>query len=195
MKQFKFPILFFVLLTSVTNLIAQDNYALSAQLTTIDGTSNLHGWHQKIEKISGKGEVKQGADKSLSLQALNIVIQVNSIKGSEGSGMDSKAYKALKADKFPEITFALTEPVANIPYGASTYSVAAKGHLTIAGVTRSITMPVKIALSEDKKIIVDGVQQVKMTDYGIDPPTALLGMLKTGDVITINFKTTFSSLN
>ena len=31
-----------------------------------------------------------------------------------------------------------------------------------------------------------------MTDYGVDPPTAMFGMLKTGDAITINFETTFS---
>jgi len=195
MKRFRIPALGFVLFITINNLMAQDNYAVSNQLITIDGTSNLHSWHQKVEKISGKGEVKLAVDKSLSLQALSIVIKVSSIKGSEGSGMDNKAYKALKADKFPEITFSLTEPLANIPYGVNAFPAAAKGRLTIAGVTRSIIMPVKIAVSEDKKIIVDGIQQVKMTDYGIDPPTALLGMLKTGDTITINFKTTFSSLN
>jgi hypothetical protein len=38
-------------------------------------------------------------------------------------------------------------------------------------------------------------QHVKMTDYDIIPPSALFGLLKTGDVITINFKTTFLADN
>ena len=40
-----------------------------------------------------------------------------------------------------------------------------------------------------------GAQQVKMTDYGVDPPTALFGVLKTGDAITISFNTTFAFVN
>jgi len=194
MKLFKTPLLLFVLLVAVNHLMAQDNYSLSTEVVTVNGTSNLHAWHQNVGKISGKGEVKQAADKSLSMQTLNIIIQVNSIKADE-SGMNSRTYKALKADKFPEITFSLTEPIANIPSGANAFATTAKGRLTIAGVTKPVTMPVKITIGEDKKITIDGIQPVKMTDHGIDPPTALLGMLKTGDVVTINFKTTFSSAN
>jgi polyisoprenoid-binding protein YceI len=195
MKRFKILIPGFILFMIMNNVMAQDVYSLSAHVTTINGTSNLHNWHSTVEKISGKGEVKPGADKSLSLEAFNIVVQVNSIKGDGGSGMDGKTFKALKADKFHEITFVLTDPVVNIPYGSNAYTVAAKGRLTIAGVTKPITMSIKIATNEDKKLIVEGAQPVKMTDYGVDPPTAMLGMLKTGDVITINFKTTFSLLN
>ncbi|HEY2583884.1 MAG TPA: YceI family protein [Mucilaginibacter sp.] len=194
MKLFKILSLVVGLISSINIAIAQDNYSLSTQVVTINGTSNLHGWHENVEKVTGKIEVKQNADKSLSLQGLSIIVNVNSIKSDE-SGMNSRTYKALKADKFPEITFALIEPLANIPAGAKAHSASAIGHLTIAGVTRSIIIPVKITLDEDKKITVDGVQQVKMTDYGIDPPTALLGMLKTGDVVIIDFKTSFSSMN
>ena len=32
---------------------------------------------------------------------------------------------------------------------------------------------------------------MKMTDYGIEPPKALLGTIKTGDDIKIIFKTVF----
>jgi polyisoprenoid-binding protein YceI len=194
MKRFKISAFLTVLLITTNNLMAQDNYTLTAQVTSINGTSNLHNWHESVEKISGKGEVKQGVDKSLSLQSLNIFVSVNAIKSDE-SGMVSKTYKALKSDKFPEITFVLSEPVLNIPTGAISYPVAAKGQLTIAGVTKAVIMPVKVSVTEDKKIIVDGSQPIKMTDFGIDPPTALLGMLKTGDTITLSFKTTFSPFN
>lgn len=195
MAPIKIPTLVLGLFITINNLMAQDNYSLSTQTVTINGTSNLHKWNERVENLSGKGDIKQAFDKSISIQTLNIVVPVNSIKSDE-SGMISKTYKALKGDRFPEITLTLTEPVANIPFGANAYSALAKGRLTIAGVTRSIIIPVKITVDkDDKKIIIDGAQQIKMTDYGIDPPTALLGMLKTGDIVTINFKTGFSSLN
>jgi polyisoprenoid-binding protein YceI len=194
MKQLKTPSLLFAFLFVVSTAMAQDNYSLTTHVTTINGTSNLHAWHENVEKITGKGEVKQNADKTVSLQAFSLTINVNAIKSDE-SGMNSRTYKALKGDKFPEITFVLTEPIVNVPAGAKAHSVTASGHLTIAGVTKSITIPVKITLNEDKKIVIEGAQPVKMTDYGMDPPTALLGMLKTGDTVTIDFKTTFSALN
>ena len=188
----KISLLFLVFLSAVRGVIAQDNYSLSTHQITINGTSNIHNWHEKVEKVSGKGLVKQGADKGLSIQTLNIIVEVNSIKGSGGSGMDKKAYQAMKADKFPEITFAITDPIANIPYGIKAFSTTAKGQLTIAGKTKMILMPIKITISEDKKRLVSGAQQVKMTEYGVDPPTAIMGMLKTGDAVTITFETTFS---
>jgi hypothetical protein len=52
-------------------------------------------------------------------------------------------------------------------------------------------MPCKITFSGEKKITIDGEQRVKMTDYNIDPPTVFFGMIKTGNIITISFKTTF----
>ena len=192
MKLHKIILLLFFFLSTVSGINAQDNYSLSNHQITINGTSNIHNWHEKVEKVSGKGVVKQGADKGISIQTLNIIVEVNSIKGSGGSGMDKKAYQAMKADKFPEITFAITDPIANIPYGVKAFSTTAKGQLTIAGKTKLIIMPIKITISEDKKILVSGTQQLKMTEYGVDPPTAIMGMLKTGDAVTITFETTFS---
>ena len=188
----KIVLFFFYLLFALDEITAQDTYSLSKQLMTINGTSNIHNWHGNVEKVSGKGLVKQEVDKSLSIQTLNIIVEVNSIKGNGGSGMNKKTYEAMKAEKFPQITFVITDPIANIPYGIKPFSTTAKGQLSIAGKTKMIIMPIKITISEDKKILVSGTHQIKMTEYGIDPPTAIMGMLKTGDAITINFETTFS---
>ncbi|MEI9934653.1 MAG: YceI family protein [Ferruginibacter sp.] len=99
----------------------------------------------------------------------------------------------MKGDKFPAITFLLTTPVTNVPSGANGYTVTAKGNLTIAGVTKAVSIPIKISEDAQQKILIEGSSPVKMTDYGIDPPTALFGMLKTANDITISFNTTFLS--
>ena len=183
------------LLLTVNLLQAQNTYSLSTYAVTIDGTSNLHSWNEKVEQVSGKGLINWNAGKGFTLQSFNIVMEVNSIKSDEGSTMNNKTYKALKSDQYPQISFSLLEPVAAIPLLANGYSTAAKGKITIAGVTKSVNMPIKISEDVNKKISIEGIQVVKMTDYGVDPPTALFGMLKTGDAITISFKTVFLLTN
>jgi polyisoprenoid-binding protein YceI len=195
MKFYKILAYVIALIFIADNTFAQSSYSLCSYLATINGTSTLHSWKQKVEKIRGNGDVKQNNDKSCTLQSFKIIMQVTSIKNEEYPLMNNSTYKALKATKFPEITFVLDEPVANINYGLLPCSTTAKGHLTIAGVTRAIAMPIKIAFNEEKKMIIDVEQQLKMTDYGVDPPTMLFGLIKTGDMITISFKTTFLMVN
>jgi polyisoprenoid-binding protein YceI len=182
------------LLMTANLLQAQARYSLLAYTVSIDGTSNLHNWNEKVQTVTGKGLISWNAGKDFTLQSFNIVMEVNSIKSDEGSTMNNKTYKALKSDKFPQIIFLLTTPVA-IPLGANGYAIVAKGNLTIAGVTKVVSIPIKISADGQKKITIVGAQQVKMSDYGIDAPTALFGVLKTGDVITIGFNTTFTSSN
>jgi len=40
----------------------------------------------------------------------------------------------------------------------------------------------------DGTVIAKGSVPIKMTDYGIKPPTALFGRLKTGDDVKVNFE-------
>ena len=54
-------------------------------------------------------------------------------------------------------------------------------------------MQVKISMPAKGTMQFAGVQTIKMTDYGVTPPVALFGTLTTGDEITINFKTNFST--
>ena len=193
MKPYKMITLAAIMLAA-TGLRAQSNFTLSTYSIVINGTSNLHAWTEKVEKVSGAGEAKLNADKSLSIQTLKVTVPVTSIVSTEGSIMNNKTYKALKSDKYPEITFVLAEPLPKIPAGSTALSVTANGRLTIASVTKSIAIPVKITLT-DNKVVVEGTVLVKMSDYGLEAPTALLGMLKTGDLQTIVFKTNFSVSN
>lgn len=103
--------------------------------------------------------------------------------------MDKLTYKALKADEYPVITFIFKkgEIVKEDP---SFIDVKLMGDLSIAGVTKNISVITKInKLGET--IILKGVHKLKMTDFGISPPKALLGTIKTGDEITIEFNLIF----
>ena len=197
MNTFKFCrilVLVSILVLIAGNIMSQNDYSLNNYLATINGTSNVYDWSQKIENIWGNCNVRRNADKGISLQSFKLGMQVNSIRSDDYPIMNSLTFKALKGDKFPEITFNLVEPIDSIHCSGSTSFVTARGRLTIAGVTREITMPMKLVL-ENNLIKVEAEQQVKMTEYGVTPPTALFGLVKTGNVITLNFKATFLASN
>ena len=171
--------------------LPQDNYILSDDyLVTIQGTSNLHNWEETVKKVSGKGSLSWNEDGSFNLNTILIKIDVFSIK-SDNSIMDKKTYSALKAEKFPEISFSLSSPVKTMKVGSGENSIVAKGNLTIAGITKPVTIQLKASMVKQGLLLFQSSQTIKMSDYGVDAPTALFGTLKTGDQITLNFKTNF----
>ena len=179
-----------VMLTSADTPV-KNTYALAKGYTVgIHGTSNLHDWDENVVTVTGDGIVDWNGDANFDLNAMNITMVVSSIKSTEGSMMDKNTYKALKADDHPDITFVLMAPVKSIQVG--THVIAAKINLTIAGVTKAIDMPVTATAVAHGNISFEGSKAIKMTDYGITPPVALFGTMKTGDEITIKFKTVFA---
>jgi polyisoprenoid-binding protein YceI len=105
--------------------------------------------------------------------------------------MDNKTYKALKADADPEITFRLGAPVTIMQVNGKETPIALKGQLTLAGVTGAATLWVNhFSLTRDSMRF-EGEEKIKMTDFGVKPPSALFGTLKAGPGITIFFKTVF----
>jgi|SRR6185436_9428733 len=194
-KPFK---IFFLIAIAIAFLNAgvpvTNTYILSeGYIVTIHGTSNLHDWDQKVEIVSGDGIVSWNKDGSFDLEAINIKMDVHSIKSDKGSIMNNKTYKALKADDYPQIIFTLTKPVRSIQTKSNEKTISAKGNLTIAGVTKPVDMQVKVFMKDFEKLTFEGSQIIKMTDYGVSPPTAFFGTMKTGDEITLNFKTSFKT--
>lgn len=184
------PVIFAILLIGA-DVPANNKYSLSKGYTvSIHGTSNLHDWDETVGTVTGDGTIDWNTDGSFNLAAMNIKMAVHSIKSTEGSIMNNNTYKALKADNNPEITFGLTTPVKSVK--ADGHVISVKVNLTIAGVTKAVDMSVKATAEGHGTVAFEGSQTIKMTDYGVDPPRAMLGALKTGDEITIHFKTNFS---
>lgn len=184
-----------VFILSIAAAPVKNTCTLSKDFTvTIHGTSNLHEWEETVEIVTGTGIINRNSDGSFDLEEV-IKMNVHSIKSSEGAVMDKKTYEALKADDHPEIIFKLFVPIKSIKSSTKAQTFSSSGSLTIAGVTKKINMKVKILMGENGEMAFEGLQKIKMSDYNIDPPKALLGVLKTHDDITINFKTSFIACN
>ena len=172
--------------TTISTYVLDKDYVV-----TIHGTSNLHDWDEDIQTVTGNATINWNEDKSFDLDAINIKMNVYSIKSHEGSFMNNNTYKALKADAHPVITFILRSPLKSIKANSIANNVSMSGSLTIAGVTNNITMQVKLVMDSQGKLTIEGSQIIKMTDYGVIPPTALFGAIRTRDNITLSFKGNF----
>ena len=65
-------------------------------------------------------------------------------------------------------------------------ALKAIGVLQIAGVEREVTLPLKTTRKGDA-LAVSGEIDVLMTDYGIAPPKAMMGMVKADPKVTVTF--------
>ena len=171
---------------------ARDLYLLSGEYSvTIDGTSNLRDWKENVGKVSGAMEAEVNPDGSIALNTIRISMDVLSIKSDMGRVMDNKTHEALKADAHPVILFTLTAPLRLTQVRDCAIAIPVKGSLTLAGVCRPATMLVKTFEISQGKLQFEGYQSLKMTDYGVKPPTALFGTMRASPDITIHFKTNF----
>ena len=180
-----------VLTTTTSFTLTNGNISTKFRSSNLDlsisGTSSLHDWEMKSKQ--GKCEVvfELGEnDKITSVSGLNFSLDATTIK-SEYTMMDNNTYKALKTKTNKNISFVLASGTV-IQSDASSYLVKVTGNLTIAGKTQKIDLAATAKYNgADKSFTINGSKKLKMTDYGVDPPTAMFGTIKTGNDITISF--------
>ncbi|NNE25761.1 MAG: YceI family protein [Saprospiraceae bacterium] len=168
-------------------------YTIDPDFTlTIKGTSNVHDWQSSVEELNGSTTATISEDGYLKIDACNISIPVMKIKSEKGSIMDKKTRKALDEKTYPNIEYSLSE-FESAKLSQSTFKSQTSGELTVAGVQKAIDMELEGRVLPDSSIEISGSVELKMTDFNIEPPTALLGAMKTGDDITIEFKIKLSN--
>lgn len=163
---------------------------------TLSGTSNVHDYSlsttdlrvtrvQLASTVAGPGfwneVVRPGA-----LQAFEIAIPVATL-ASPKPGLATNLQRAIKAQEHPDINYRLTRTEA----GAEAGTLTAIGVLRVAGVERDVTFPLVLTRGEGT-LTVKGELSLLMTDFGITPPVAAMGTLKTDPKVTIVFETVLS---
>jgi polyisoprenoid-binding protein YceI len=165
--------------------------AIDSARVTIAGTSNIHEYtatsttarvvRAKVGAAAAGAAFWDEVVKPGALEVFDLVIPAASLS-SPKAGLDKNMHKALKADQHPEITFRLSR------LEGPADALRAVGTLRIAGVEREVVLVLKTE-RRDGTLVVKGQLPILMTDYGIKPPTAMLGMLKTDPKVTVSFET------
>lgn len=175
-----------------TQISIAQTYNLNNATSTlkIDGTSNIHDWQITAESQEGKLVADFENGDLLKIQQLDFIVKAESLKSGKGS-MDKNTYKALNTGKHKQITFKLINVKSINCATSKTCKVVATGNLTIAGTTKPIEITFNMNIAETK-IALSGSKTIKMTDFGVDPPTAVFGTITTGDSLDIKFESNFT---
>jgi polyisoprenoid-binding protein YceI len=162
---------------------------------TIEGTSNLHGWACRTQDVNAVVELDAAVAAQLNvappkaLKRVDVKVPVKSLKCGHGA-MDNNLYKALNADKTPDISYIMASFEAVPGEAKDSFSLKTVGTLTLNGKEQKVTMEVVATRLLDGTVRAKGTVPVKMTDFGITPPTAIFGRLKTGDEVKVSFELT-----
>jgi polyisoprenoid-binding protein YceI len=160
---------------------------------TFEGTSTLHSFHCRTTQLEATVNVDPTymearlSDLNQPLKSVEVVIPVRSLS-CENKGLEENMFKALKADKYPEIRYQLStyEVAGTATDDGVTLKVV--GTLTVAGRQKAIEMLVKADRSAAGNATATGTQPILMTDFGIKPPVFMLGALRTGNKVVVSFK-------
>jgi polyisoprenoid-binding protein YceI len=95
--------------------------------------------------------------------------------------------KVLDAERFPEIAFR-SRAVSGRAAGAGAWELTVTGDLTLHGVTRAVTLPLKVQLSGET-LAAAGTTVIRHTDYGLKP-VSVAGVVNVRNEIGVEFRIT-----
>lgn len=179
--------LIFIPFLLFSTVYAQSPHVLFGESNSliIKGTSSAHDWESKAENLYGEAIIVINEGLLKDIEILSFSVESKSIKSGKRI-MDSKTRGALKEKNYSLISFNLTE-VSEI----RSDSIEVLGTLSLAGVNQEITLAAAYQVGEDESLQIFGMKLINMEDYGIKPPKALMGTLKTGKDVEVEFNISF----
>lgn len=166
-------------------MVQGQTLTIKSSEVTINGETNVnHDFKINATKVNGKMTVADNRPKTLTVE-----IPVSSLVSGERL-MDKKTHEAFNEPKNPTILFNMTE-LNSIQVEGDNIAVTVTGNLTFSGATKKVTLKADGKTTTPGVYTFEGVLPVKMSDYGMKPPTAMLGTMKTKDQVMVNYKVTF----
>ena len=167
----------------------------------VKGGSTIHPFEITAMKIGVVADIDPAAAVPYpkdSAKAIGAALQAGTVKRFEFSvpvatlksgngGLDDNMHKTLKGDAFPVIQFKLVkyQAQAAAPEGKS-FPIKATGRLTIAGHEKEIEMNLTGSIVPGG-LRVRGSENILMTDYGIEPPSMMLGAIRVDNRVEVQF--------
>jgi hypothetical protein len=158
----------------------------------IEGSSNLRDWRCEATALEAFVDIERGSDliegdRIGRLRRVQVSVPVNALTCGRGQ-MDRIMYKALRAEDGPDCRYIMGnfDVVATDTDGE--VSLRTLGTLRVAGRENPVQLEVDVEQLADGTLRAQGSLPILMTDYGIAPPTALLGVIRTANRITVKFE-------
>ncbi len=180
----------FVLITmllSVQTLSAQVKYSLVQDKSTmqVEGTSSVHDWEMDAGGLTCNMLATTKNNKVIAIDEVAFSCVAEKIL-SDNSIMDGKTHDALKAEDYPKITFKM-KSMESVNQSGDKFSGEMYGVVEIAGVSKNIKVKFSGSVIGGDALQVTGSVPLKMSDFNMEPPTAMFGALKTGNEVKVNY--------
>ncbi|MEL6922692.1 MAG: YceI family protein [Bacteroidota bacterium] len=157
---------------------------------TVTGTSTLHSWTVKCNKIGGTEAVLSSNFKpGETIEAFYFFVEVESMDGGRGSTMNNKIKTALQAPDHPKVEYRQTAP-ATVQAGTdgADFQIVSSGELLIGGVSQPVELLLNGKKTADDKIVLTSTEPLTFSAFNITPPSAMFGQIVCGDDIAVNVK-------
>lgn len=154
----------------------------SAVEFSVSGTSTIRSWTCTARGTltvapGGGAQAVPGLPNGIQTATLTVPVKSFTCPNEE---MTQHLVEAMKAETFPDITWRLEK------YEVAGARAQATGTLTITDVSAPVTLPVAVKAA-GQGVQVEGNTRLDMTKFGIEPPVVMLGLLKVGPQIRIEF--------
>lgn len=152
----------------------------------VEGTSTVRGYTCRAARVDGSVATQPGstslalADLENTVKTAEVSVAVAGLECGNGT-MNEHLRKALKAGTSPRISYRISSYDVT-----SAGAVKLNGTLSIAGTEKPVSIDAT-ASNEGGRLRVKGSKQLKMTDFGVRPPTLMMGTMKVHDPVKVSF--------
>jgi len=171
-----------LLLLSFSVHAATSKYILDNEKSKmlINGTSFLHNWETKVEKIFGEGTFVLNKEKLTGIKDFYLKVETQSIKSGTES-LDVKTHEALRGSTYPIIR----ATIKNIDKIDDSSKVEGTVEIFVGGVTQTGPFTVSVTSQVGNSLVIAGEKILSMKSFQIDPPSVMF--FKAGDEVTVSF--------
>jgi polyisoprenoid-binding protein YceI len=156
----------------------------------VSGTSNVKNFECKavnpdVAIASTKPDAVRAVtagDKAVG--AVDLKVTVTTMDCGNGT-MNDHMKEALNAKMHPVIEFTVAS--YTLMKAGDNVSIALTGTLNINGTEKPVTIDANATNTADDVLHVTGTYDVHMKDYGVKPPTLMLGTMRVGEMAQVHF--------
>lgn len=178
----------------------------------LEGTTNVSSWACRSERIHGSVEVDAPAAVVSALLERAVGTAPGEVAGAAGELpnprlrlgipvaalacgnrlMERDLRNALRAAEHPAVVYEYERVTDLAPLGGSAagtrrFGIGVEGDLALAGSERKVRTRVVGERLAPGLYRVTGELDLRMTDFGVQPPTALMGMIEAHDPLRVRF--------
>jgi polyisoprenoid-binding protein YceI len=168
---------------AIATLLAAQMFAFAqGSRLWIEGDSNIHRWSCQATAPEARIEIDKDAPQLA--RSLTLRVKVAGLECGDGK-MNEKLRDALHAEQHPFIEYRLLKAERT---SSEPLQLQATGELIINGKTQLVVFLVDVTLEANGTASAKGSVDILMSEYGVEPPTAMLGLIKSYDGIAVNFE-------